>query len=85
MAKRFAQHYPTLAALAERGVHIEVNGGGYYLQIAGLFDEDQMICQFECAGLKADQIFENLEKLAVRYEEEGIATDVLNGCEHQLW
>jgi hypothetical protein len=80
----FASLYPTLAELVECGMQIDVNGGGYHLKIASLYDESGMICQFSSAGMSADAIFKKLEKLAVRFEEEGIATDEVNGTEHSV-
>ena len=80
----FAELYPTVAAIVENGVGLQVNGGGYDLQIAALYEESRMICQFLCDGMSAGGIFEKLEKLAVRHEEEGIATDDVNGTEYSV-
>ena len=85
MSKTFSKLYPTLAELAGRGVQIEVNGGGYHLEIASLYDDSRMICQFVCGGMSPDDIFSKLEGLAIRFEEEAIATDGVNGCEHSVW
>ena len=82
MAETFSELYPTLAELVEGGAHMEVNGGGYHLQIAALYEESQLICQFACSGMSPDAILEELNELALRYVEEGMVTDSLNGSEY---
>lgn len=81
----FSSQYQMVAALMENGVELQVNGGGYGLQIAGLHDEGGMICQFHCDGMSANEILDLLEELARRHEEEGIATDDVNGTEFSVW
>ncbi len=64
---------------------MEVNGGGYHMQLAALYEESQLICQFRCSGMSPDEILEELNELALRYAEEGMVTDSVNGSEYCIW
>jgi hypothetical protein len=81
----FENLYPNVAVLIGNGVECQVNAGGYDLQIAGLHDGSQTVCQFLSDGMSPDDIFAHLEALAIRYREEGIVTDEVNGTEYSIW
>ena len=85
MEAHFSALYPQIASLLADGATLDVNRGGYDLQIASLYDDSQIICQFECSELSIDKVFSRLEDLAVRYTKEGIVTDDLNGTTYSVW
>ena len=84
MNKTLKRCYPTLESLVEDGVHLEISGGDFDIRFAGLYQEGQMICQFECNEMSFSSILARLEELVVRYDEQGIATDDINGTEYTL-
>ena len=82
MAKRERWHF--IRQLVNGGASLDINGGGYHLNIAALYLDEQQVCMFECSGMDFDSIMDHIEELAKRFEEEGIATDELNGVEHSI-
>ena len=85
MESCFSTLYPLVASLLSDGATLDVNGGGYDLQIASLYDGSQIICQFDRSGMSVDKVFSRLEDLAKRYTKEGVVTDELNGAEYSVW
>ncbi len=61
--------------------HVDVNGGGYGLHIAGIHLEADPVCTYHCGGMTFESIMDHLEELSVRYVDEGIVTDEVNGQE----
>ena len=76
--KPFSELYPHITSLVESGAQLEINGGGYHLQFASLYDEGEMICQFPCQGMTPDAILDQMEEYAERFEEDGVSTDDIN-------
>ncbi|MFH1566622.1 MAG: hypothetical protein ABIL09_01385 [Gemmatimonadota bacterium] len=70
--------------MLERAAELQVNGGGDWLQIACLYDNGQLVCQFMCNGMDPDAIFGKLEELAALYEAEGTVTDEINGTTYSV-
>ncbi|MFW6119243.1 MAG: hypothetical protein ACOC7S_02820 [Planctomycetota bacterium] len=71
--------------LVNEGATLDINGGGYHLNIASLYQGEQQVCMFMCREMGFDAIMDRLEKLAKRYCEEGVVTDEVNGTEHCVW
>ena len=84
MAQAISELYPRQAAFLESEADLHVDCSGYPLQIASLYDNGQMVCQFVCNNMEPDAIFGRLEEFAARFEDEGIATDEINGKEHSV-
>ena len=82
---RTADRWKHVRDLVNDGVELQINGGGYALNIASLCDETRQVCMFHCGGMDFDTIMDHLEELAKRYVEEGIVTDEVNGSEHCAW
>jgi len=82
MAQRERWHYIRL--LVNEGANLDINGGGYDLNIASLYLDDQQVCQFECSGMDFDSIMDHTEELAKRFEEDGIVSDELNGDKYSI-
>jgi len=79
------QRWHYVRQLVNDGASLDVNGGGSPLNIASLYHGEQQVCMFECSGMDFDAIMDHLEELAKRYEEDGIATDEVNGQEYSVW
>lgn len=82
MAKR--ERWLSIRRLVNNGASLDINGGGYRLNIASLYLNEQQVCQFECGGMNFDSIMDHIEELAKRFEEDGIVTDELNGEEYSI-
>lgn len=82
MAQRERWHY--IRQLVNNGANLDVNGGDYHLNIASLYLDEQQVCMFECSGMDFDSIMDHIEKLAKRFEEDGIVSDELNGEEYSI-
>lgn len=68
-----------------QGGYLDLDTASYELRIAGLGDESDMICLFDCDGMKFDAIMDHLDELAKRYLEEGIVSDEFNGQVYSIW
>lgn len=73
------ERWQFIRQLVNDGAGLDINGGGYDLNIASLYLEEQQVCMFECSGADFDSIMDHLEELAKRFTEDGIVTDELNG------
>jgi len=75
-----------LASLVD-GCHaqVDINAGGYGLDIAAIHLEADQVCMFHCGGMSFEAILDHLEELATRYVDEGIVTDEVNGQEWSVW
>jgi hypothetical protein len=82
MAQRKRWHY--IRRLVNNGASLDINGGGYHLNIASLYLDEQQVCMFECSGMNFDSIMDHIEELAKRFEEDGIVSDELNGEEYSI-
>ena len=78
--------WPNLASLVD-GCHaqVDINAGGYGLDIAAIHLEADQVCMFHCGGMSFEAILDHLEELATRYVDEGIVTDEVNGQEWSVW
>jgi hypothetical protein len=77
MAKH--ERWEHVRRLVNDGANLDINGGGYGMHIASLYLEEELVCMFHCAGMAFDAIMDRLEELAKRFDEDGIATDEVNG------
>ena len=82
MAQQERWHY--IRQLINDGASLDVNGGGYGMQIASLYLQEQQVCMFHCGGMDFDAIMDRLEELAKRFQEEGIVTDEINGSTYSI-
>ena len=74
--------WPTVARLVdEYGAQVDINGGGYGIDIAAIHLEADQVCMFHCGEMTFEPIMDHLEELAARYVDEGIVTDEVNGQE----
>jgi hypothetical protein len=73
--------WPNVRKVVDDGATLQVHGGGHFLDIASLYQEDQLICMFLCKRMRFDEIMDRLDVLAKRYNDEGKATDEVNGSE----
>ncbi len=74
--------WPNLASLVDDcHAQVDINGGGYGLDIAAIHLEADQVCMFHCGGMTFEAIMDHLEELATRYVDEGIVTDEVNGQE----
>lgn len=81
-AARKRNPWPHVAGLVtDDGATIDINGGGYGLDIAAMHNGSSQVCIFHCGGMTFEAIMNHLESLATRYVEEGIVTDEVNGQE----
>jgi len=80
----FRTLYPNLASLVDDGCNLEIHGGGYHFDLAAICEDERQICTFECSGMRVGQIFKKLEKLAKKYREEGVVSDLINGEEYRV-
>jgi len=78
------ERWQYLRQLVNAGANLDINGGGYHLNIASLYLDEQQVCMFECSGMNFDSIMDHIEELAKRFEEEGIVSDELNGTEYSI-
>ena len=74
--------WPIVARLVdEHGAQVDINGGGYGLDIAAVHIDTGQVCMFHCGGMTFEAIMDHLEELSTRYVDEGIVTDEVNGQE----
>lgn len=78
--------WPNVASLVDDcHAQVDINGGGYGLDIAAIYLEANHVCMFDCSGMTFEAIMDHLEELATRYVDEGIVTDEFNGQEWSVW
>ena len=81
-AARKRHEWAHVASLVtDDGATIDINGGGYGIDIAAIHLEADQVCMFHCGGMTFEAIMDHLEKLAARYVDEGVMTDEVNGQE----
>jgi hypothetical protein len=78
------ERWQYLRQLVNAGANLDINGGGYHLNIASLYLDEQQVCMFHCRGMDFDAIMDRLEELAKRFQEEGIVTDEINGSTYSI-
>ncbi|HEY3324234.1 MAG TPA: hypothetical protein VGP72_27530 [Planctomycetota bacterium] len=74
-----AAPWPNIKKVVDDGATLQIHEGGHHLDIASLYDGEQLICMFRCGHMRFDEIMVRLEELAQRYNETGEATDDVNG------
>ena len=80
-----SERWAHVRQLVNDGATLDINGGGYHLKIASLYQGEQQVCMFMYREMGFDKIMDRLEKLAKRYCDEGIVTDQVNGTEYCVW
>ncbi|MFO7957344.1 MAG: hypothetical protein R6X33_09615 [Candidatus Brocadiia bacterium] len=76
--------WPYIGEVVNCGGTLKINDGGYTLKVASLYQDEQLVCMFECSGMDFERIMQRLEELARRYVEEGVATDAVNGTKYEV-
>jgi len=54
MAKKMKWQH--IRQLVDNGATLEINGGGYHLNIASLYEGEQLVCMFRCDYMDFDAI-----------------------------
>ena len=70
--------WPKVKGLVDDGATLQIHGGGHFLDIASLYQGEQLICMFHCERMGFVEIMDHLEELARQHNDKGVVSDEVN-------